>query len=102
MRWVLPVVLLCVSVDFSNPLLPGSQRLDPSESVYGVLANPSRVMAEAPKPTPLLEPGGAVRERAVISAAAVAPAPLNPGGQRPAVRHLHRSRRDPPAPSEDH
>ena len=29
-------LLLCVCVDFSNPLLPGSVRLDPSESIAAV------------------------------------------------------------------
>jgi len=30
------VILLCVSVDFSNPMLPGSVRFDPSESIEAV------------------------------------------------------------------
>jgi len=30
------VILLCVSVDFSNPMLPGSIRFDPSESIEAV------------------------------------------------------------------
>ena len=30
------ILLLCVAVDFSNPLLPGSVRFDPGESVAAV------------------------------------------------------------------
>lgn len=30
------VILLCVSVDFSNPMLSGSVRFDPSESIEAV------------------------------------------------------------------
>jgi len=30
------ILLLCVAIDFSDPLLPGAVRLDPSESIAGV------------------------------------------------------------------
>jgi hypothetical protein len=41
--WVLTLTLLtCLSIDFSNPLLPGVVRFDDSESVYAVRAERSR------------------------------------------------------------
>jgi hypothetical protein len=43
------VILLCVSVDFSNPLLPGSVRFDPSESVEAVHAG-TAALSHAPGP----------------------------------------------------
>ena len=36
MRGLGLALLLCVCVDFSNPLLPGSVRLDPSEAITAV------------------------------------------------------------------
>ena len=41
--WALTLALLtCVSIDFSNPLLPGVVRFDDSESVYAVRAERPR------------------------------------------------------------
>lgn len=49
------VILLCVSVDFSNPMLPGSVRFDPSESIEAVhggtaapISAPSLLLARQP------------------------------------------------------
>lgn len=49
------VILLCVLVDFSNPMLPGSVRLDPSESIEGIhggsaghISYPSSLQARQP------------------------------------------------------
>jgi hypothetical protein len=35
-RWLGLVLLLYVSVDFANPMLPGAVQLDPGESIDGV------------------------------------------------------------------
>jgi hypothetical protein len=41
--WVLTLTLLaCLSIDFSNPLLPGVVRFDDRESVYAVRAERPR------------------------------------------------------------
>jgi hypothetical protein len=41
--WALTLVLLtCLSIDFSNPLLPGAVRFDDGESVYAVRAERPR------------------------------------------------------------
>jgi hypothetical protein len=40
MRWLAPLFLLCLSIDFTNPMLPGSVRFDPSESVEATHASP--------------------------------------------------------------
>lgn len=54
------VILLCVSVDFSNPMLPGSVRFDPSESIEAVhggiaapISVPSPLLAGQPDPREL-------------------------------------------------
>lgn len=51
------VILLCVWIDFSNPMLPGSVRFDPSESIeaaHGGTAAPSSapgpLLARQPDP----------------------------------------------------
>lgn len=43
------VILLCVSVDFANPMLPGSVRFDPSESIDAVHSG-TGVPTGAPSP----------------------------------------------------
>jgi len=45
------VILLCVSVDFSNPMLPGSVRFDASESIEAVHGGTA---APINAPSPLL------------------------------------------------
>jgi hypothetical protein len=40
MRRLAPLFLLCLSIDFTNPMLPGSVRFDPSESVEATHASP--------------------------------------------------------------
>jgi hypothetical protein len=47
LAWVL---LLCVTIDFSDPLLPGAVRLDPAESIQAVYTRSvaSRSLAAAP------------------------------------------------------
>jgi hypothetical protein len=45
------ILLLCVSVDFSNPLLPGSVRFDPTESIDAVR---NGTVAPISIPSPLL------------------------------------------------
>jgi hypothetical protein len=62
------VLLLCVSVDFSNPMLPGTVRLDPGESVDAVYRGspghdsvPSPVQARQPDRPALQERLGLVR-----------------------------------------
>jgi hypothetical protein len=46
--WVLTLTLLaCLSIDFSNPLLPGVVRFDESESVYAVRTERPRAEEQA-------------------------------------------------------
>jgi hypothetical protein len=40
MRRLAPLFLLCLAIDFTNPMLPGSVRFDPSESVEATHASP--------------------------------------------------------------
>jgi hypothetical protein len=40
--WLTLALLTCLSIDFSNPLLPGVVRFDDSESVYAVRAERPR------------------------------------------------------------
>lgn len=48
--WVaLRLLLICLSIDFSNPLLPGVVRMDPNESVAAVRAERARVDNPAPR-----------------------------------------------------
>jgi hypothetical protein len=42
-RWLGVVLLLYVSTDFANPLLPGAVQLDPGESIAGVTRGPLEV-----------------------------------------------------------
>jgi hypothetical protein len=99
-------LLLCVGVDFSNPLLPGSVRLDPSESIegvhYGVLATRSTA---SPMPESTSDRRDASRR--VETALAGAPRPRPQALERrralvvPTVRH-HADDLTPASPSEDH
>jgi hypothetical protein len=47
LAWAL---LLCVAIDFSDPLLPGAVRLDPAESIQAVPTRsvPARTLATPP------------------------------------------------------
>jgi hypothetical protein len=93
-------LLACLTIDFSNPLLPGVVRFDDSESVYAVRAErprteersaatalfPARgwrptdlevtllrapvVAAEQPRPAPSLRPRGLQRSRTVPASGA--------------------------------
>jgi hypothetical protein len=60
------VLLLCVWVDFSNPMLPGSVRFDPSESIEAVHAGTATPLST---PVPLLarEPGRRERPQGLLS-----------------------------------
>jgi hypothetical protein len=67
------LILLWVVVDFSNPMLPGSVRFDPSESIEAVhggtaisIAAPSLGVARQPAPLTLphrlwIKPSGSAR-----------------------------------------
>ena len=95
-------LLLCLSIDFTNPLLPGSQQFDPSQSVDGVHVTRARgpagpaLLVARPLPSPRL------REAAVS-------APDRPPARAPIrAPALHRPLR-PPArlagdrrPDDDH
>jgi hypothetical protein len=101
LSWIL---LLCVAVDFSNPLLPGSVRFDPSESVAAVHPQTSTARSV---PSPILlqpfdrrDPPG--RQEA-HQARRVGGAPVERGwtlGVRPA--HHHPDDRTTASPAEDH
>jgi len=45
--WI--ILLLCVAVDFADPMLPGAVRLDPSEAIAGVPTDTS-AMFSVPSP----------------------------------------------------
>ncbi|HEV8676996.1 MAG TPA: hypothetical protein VGX21_23410 [Methylomirabilota bacterium] len=49
-RRLVPVLLLCVAIDFADPMLPGSVRFDPSESVEAAQARPSQSPDARPVP----------------------------------------------------
>jgi hypothetical protein len=56
--WILALTLLtCLSIDFSNPLLPGVVRFDDSESVYAVRAERPRTDERNAAPGLLATPG---------------------------------------------
>ena len=56
--WTLALTLLtCLSIDFSNPLLPGVVRFDDSESVYAVRAERPRTDERNAAPGPFPAPG---------------------------------------------
>jgi hypothetical protein len=93
------VILLCVSVDFSNPLLPGTVRFDPSESVeavHGGTAAPSsapspRLARQPDRPAVLqrlwILPHGSIRVTALGPRwfLAVRPVRHQPDDQTPAL-----------------
>jgi hypothetical protein len=56
--WVLTLTLLtCLSIDFSNPLLPGVVRFDDSKSVYAVRAERPRIDERTAAPGLFPAPG---------------------------------------------
>jgi hypothetical protein len=99
-------LLTCLSIDFSNPLLPGVVRFDDRESVYAVRAERPRT-DERNAVTALLPPPGSrppaldgAPPRAVL--AAVEPARPAPAAVRP--RSMAATARVVPAPvaGDDH
>ncbi len=102
MRRLAFLFLLCVSVDFANPMLPGSQRFDLDESVEAVHADRFRASGHV---TAMAAPAQAVRFEPTR-----APQLARPGAlarvERPRwADPVPRPRREPPAPaspSEEH
>jgi hypothetical protein len=97
-------LLLCVCVDFSNPLLPGSVRLDPSESMAAVAHGPGPARSVAsPMPGDPSDPRDLPRRLETVRAGAARPA----AAERrrvlgvPTVSH-HADDLTPPSPAEDH
>jgi len=100
--WPLALALLtCVSIDFSNPLLPGVVRFDDSESVYALRADRPRLTTQAAALVPVL----------AARADDLTVQPRRPAGvleRRPLVRRADRPRapiaaaRGTPASDEDH
>jgi hypothetical protein len=64
--WVVTLTLLtCLSIDCSNPLLPGVVRFDDRESVYAVRAERSRMDARAATTSLLPAPGARAADHVV-------------------------------------
>ena len=64
--WALTLTLLtCLSIDFSNPLLPGVVRFDDSEAVYAVRAERPRTDERTAVPGPFPAPGWRPADRVV-------------------------------------
>jgi hypothetical protein len=94
------LLLLCVALDVSNPLLPGSQRFNPDECIEGVRAERPRV--GSPVDRAVSRPGDqppAPRDRGPVAQAA---APDTSRRPPLALRRLPRDRGDLAPPSEDH
>jgi hypothetical protein len=103
--WTLTLALLmCLSVDFSNPLLPGVVRLDESESIPALRA--ARVRPE--EPTALATRPAAIPVRATGTVAATprrAPSVTTeptPARWLPSPRSGREAVRAAPAPDGDH
>ena len=95
------LLLLYVTLDFSNPMMPGAVSFDPDDCVEAVragrLTTPADAVAAVPAPAPSrFEP---VRRAVLPRAPVMSPAPPR---ERPA--HAWRTPAPPPAPdrSDDH
>jgi hypothetical protein len=85
--WVLTLTLLtCLSIDFSNPLLPGVVRFDDSESVYAVRAERARTDEHAVTRSVLPAPGPRSSALVVTPPRATLRAPERPRPVPAAVR----------------
>jgi hypothetical protein len=104
MRGLGLALLLCVCVDFSNPLLPGSVRLDPSESIAAVHVG-TPATRSAPGPSPGSPSDRRDPSRRLETTAAGAPRRTAVERRRalgvPTVSH-HADDLTAPSPSEDH
>jgi hypothetical protein len=96
------VLLVYLSLDLANPLMPGALRFDPDASVEAVRAHGQR---HAP-PLPAMPAGGLPLDperlapaAAVGLGAAPAPSPLD---WLVTIRRSHQASAPPPHPSEDH
>jgi hypothetical protein len=103
MRRLAPLFLLCLSIDFTNPMLPGSVRFDPGESVEAAQAGPYQELAG--RALPASDPNGAPPPAPLQSPATSSVAVI--GGLRshlPMVRHRARESdsRTSASPLEDH
>jgi hypothetical protein len=69
------VLLLCVAVDFANPLLPGAVRLDDGGTVHGTGTARVRLVAR-PLREPAREPRAIAPEPAAVGTMPAATEPL--------------------------
>jgi hypothetical protein len=98
------ILLLCVAVDFSNPLLPGSVRLDPSESIAAAhVATSTARGVSSPVPARPLDRQAPPRRVEAHRAQWTRRAPVERGWAlgAPPVRH-HADDRTAASPAEDH
>jgi hypothetical protein len=101
-RRLAPLLILYVSLDFANPMMPGAVSFDPDDSVEAIRPDRSRVDGDAAPAPPgpaaeRLEPSRLVR-------LAARPAPgIVPPRRAPVLPRLRPARSPDPAPgSDDH
>jgi hypothetical protein len=103
--WLLTLSLLaCLSIDFSNPLLPGVVRFGDSESVYAVRAERPRTdeRASVTSVLPLLGSRQADLVVAVPRATSAAAEQPRPAPVVARARSLFASTASPPSAGDDH
>ncbi len=91
------LIVLCVSVDFANPMLPGSVRFNADETIEGLRADRVRAGVPTTQAAPP-RPQGDHREALARSRVPARPAPLTDGRRR-RFRPPGQERGAPPEPS---
>jgi hypothetical protein len=92
------LLLVCLALDVSNPLLPGSQRFNPDESIDGVRVERPRIGSPSDRIVSRPDDPPAPRERSQVARATA------PDGLRrpPLARRLPRELGGLAPPAEDH